>query len=113
MEAHGSSGAPGLSATAEDGAPGVSSDGVATTTLNVTSSVSFSTAGLATVAKGKTSVSFKPSVGVDTSTKVLVTPQSGGGTFQRVGRNFSAGTITLYLTGKATAAVTLAYFIME
>ncbi len=103
-----------------DGETGISATGdhtgVATTApiaLDATGEVQFSTAGLATVAKNTTSVTVNPGVDIDQSSKVLVTPQSGGGTFARVGRNFNADTITLHLTGKATAPVTLAYFIIS
>jgi hypothetical protein len=103
-----------------DGQTGISATGghtgISTTApvaLNATGEVQFSTAGLATVAKGKTSVTVNPGVDIDQASKVLVTPQSGGGTFARVGRNFAADTITLNLTGKATAPVALAYFIIS
>jgi len=103
-----------------DGGTGIEASGqhtgitsTAPVALAATGVVRFSTAGLATVAKGKTSVTVTPGVDIDQNTKVLVTAQSGGGTFARVGRNFNADTITLTLTGKATAAVTLAYFIIS
>jgi hypothetical protein len=62
--------------------------------------VQFSTAGLATIPQGKPSVTLTPGVPITTTTKVLATLQSGGGTFKRVGRNLSAGTITLYLSSQ-------------
>jgi hypothetical protein len=114
---HGPSDGTGLTA---DGNTGISATGTGTgittsapVALQATGEVQFSSAGLATVAKSKTSVTVTPGVDIDQNSKVLVTAQSGGGTFARVGRNFSADTITLNLTSKATAAVTLAYFIIS
>ncbi len=99
----------GLAVTA--GNTGITS--TAPTALEANGEVKFSTAGLATIAKGKTNVVVNPGVDITSATKVLVTAQSGGGTFARVGRNFTTDALTLTLTGKATAPVTLAYFIIS
>lgn len=120
-----------VGSSAGDGAPGVlgkgdtgvEADGAITglsargdTAIQATGAVTFSTAGLATVPKGKSSVTLKPGVAIGSSSKVLVTAQSGGGTFLRVGRVFGSATtgkITLYLTTNAKSAVTLAYFVIS
>ena len=46
---------------------------------------------------------------VTKNTKVLVTPQSGGGIVQRVGRNATADTFHIVLTKAATQNMTVAY----
>ncbi len=105
-------GTTGVAADGED--VGVAASGA--TAIVATGAVTFSTSGLVTIAKGKTSATINPGIDVDTNTKVLVTPQSGGGTFQRVGRAFADnpnGRIVFYLTAKAKSAVTLAYFIIS
>jgi hypothetical protein len=71
-------------------------------------------AGLAKIAAGSSSVVVKP-VGVDVTsdTKILVTPQSRGGTVQRVSRNAAMDAFQIFLTQPATQTVIVAYFVIS
>lgn len=95
-----------------NGATGLLADGGGVA-IEAHGEVQFSTAGLATIPQGKSSITVTPGVPITTSSKVLATLQSGGGTFKRVGRNPTSNTITLYLSGNATSAVIVAYFIIS
>jgi len=57
----------------------------------------------------RTSVTVGSVGDVTKNTKVLVTPQSGGGIVQRVGRNATADTFHIVLTKAATQNMTVAY----
>ena len=118
----------GLTAEATDEGAGVEASGdwgvvahghevgvetTAPTALVTHGAVSFSTAGLATVAKGATRVTVPATVDVNSQTKVLATAQSTGGQVLRVRRNVDADTLTIILSGPATSAVTVAYFVMQ
>lgn len=85
----------------------------APTAIQAGGAVKFSSAGLATIAAGKTSVTIVPGIDITANTKVLVTPQSGGGTVQRVGRNASADSFQIVLTKAATQTMTVAYFVIS
>jgi hypothetical protein len=100
----------GLTAISAGDGPDIEARGA--TAISADGNVEFSSAGLATIAKGKTSVTVTPGVGISPSSKVRATLQSAGGTFQRARRNLNAGTITLFLTKAATAPVTVAYFVI-
>jgi hypothetical protein len=52
-------------------------------------------------------------VAITSNTKVLATLQSGADTFERLGRDPAAGTITLFLTKASRAPVTVAYFVIS
>jgi hypothetical protein len=82
--------------------------------LEASGEVTFSTAGLAIIPEGASSVVVKGGrVDIGPNTKVLVTPQSGGGTVQRVGRNFTRDTFQIVLTQPATQKMTVAYFLIS
>lgn len=118
----------GLTAEATDEGAGVKASGdwgvvaqgddvgveaTAPTALVTHGAVSFSTAGLATVAKGATSVTVPATVDVTAQTKVLATAQSAGGQVLRVRRNVAPDTITIVLSAPATSAVVVAFFVMQ
>jgi hypothetical protein len=78
--------------------------------------VRFSSAGLATIAAGSRSVTVNPGLDITASSKVLGLPQtSPGGTtaIQRVFRNTTANTFTIWLTANATANTTVAWFVIS
>lgn len=85
----------------------------APTAIQAVGAVKFSSAGLATIASGKSSVVVSPGADITSATKVLVTPQSAGGTVQRVGRNLTADSFQIFLKGAATQQVTVAYFVIS
>ena len=118
----------GLTAEATDEGAGVDASGdwgvvahgdkvgvetTAPTALVAHGGVSFSTAGLATVAKGATRATVPATVDVTAETKVLATVQSAGGQVLRVRRNVAPDTITIILTGPATSEVTVAFFVLQ
>ena len=85
----------------------------AATAIQADGAVEFSSAGLATVAAGKSSVVVSPGVDITSASKVLVTPQSGGGTVLRVARNATADSFQIVLKAAATQPMTVAYFVIS
>ena len=86
------------------------------TALRTQGHVRFSSAGLATIAAGTRSVTVNPGMDITASSKVLVTLQSSPGgttTIQRVARNTTANTFTIWLTANATANTTAAWFLIS
>jgi hypothetical protein len=86
------------------------------TALHAVGPVRFSSAGLATIAAGTKSVVVTPGLDVTTSSKVLALPQTNPGgttTVQRIARNATANTFTIYLTANATANTTVAWFVIS
>jgi len=101
--------APGLVLSADT----VGVDLQAPTAIQADGAVEFSSAGLATIASGKSSVVISPGVDITSATKVLVTAQSGGGTVQRVARNVTADSFQIVLKAAATQQMTVAYFVIS
>ena len=85
----------------------------APTAIQANGAVTFSSAGLATVAAGKSSVVVSPGVDITSASKVLVTPQSGGGTVLRVARNATADSFQIVLKAAATQQMTVAFFVIS
>jgi hypothetical protein len=88
---------------------------VGTIGLDVTGQVRFSSAGLATLRRGRVSINFSPGVPITTRSKVLATLQtSAGGTtsVRRVARHTTTNRITIYLTRPATADCRIAWFVI-
>ena len=85
----------------------------AATAIQADGAVEFNSAGLATIASGKSSVVVSPGVDITSATKVLVTAQSAGGTVQRVARNAPANSFQVFLTRAATQQMTVAYFVIS
>jgi hypothetical protein len=104
---------PNTAVVADGGTEGIGVNTEGRTALVATGEVRFSSAGLVTVQAGQSSVVVDPGFDLTVATKVLATPQSGGGTVQRVGRNFTGDTFTIYLTQPATARVIVAYFVIS
>lgn len=80
--------------------------------LDARGRVEFSTAAIAVVPSGQDRITVSPGFDIDADTRVLVTPMSGGGAFKFVSRDFAADSLTFRLGKRATADVTLAYFII-
>ena len=83
------------------------------TALKTTGAVTFSTAGIATVPTGQKQVTIPAGVDVTTTTKVLVTPMSTGGSFKWVELDEVADNLIFHLSKLATRNVTLAYFVIS
>jgi hypothetical protein len=86
------------------------------TALQTAGPVKFSSAGLATIPSGSRSVTVTPGMDITALSKVLATLQSNpGGTtaIQRVARNTTANTFTIWLTASATANTTVAWFVIS
>jgi hypothetical protein len=85
------------------------------TALEARGPVKFSSAGLATIAAGTSSVTVTPGplLPVDANSKVLCTLQSAGGVLLNVVRNPGNNTFTINLTANATEAVTAAWFLIQ
>jgi hypothetical protein len=81
--------------------------------LEVIGPVTFSTAGLVTVPSGQTTVAVTPGIPITTSSKVIATLQSLGGTLQFVGRNPNNNTFVIHLTAAATQNVKVAWFVIS
>ena len=76
----------------------------------------FSTAGLATIAKGDASVVVTPGVDITEDSKVLATLQSdpGGNTaVHRVERDPVTDTVTVHLTNPAAKECEVAWFVIS
>jgi len=84
------------------------------TALQAKGPVKFSSAGLATIATGTSSVTVSPGqyLAVDTNSKILATLQSPGGALLNVIRNPNS-TFTINLTTNATADVIVAWFLIQ
>jgi hypothetical protein len=90
---------------------GVQTEGL--TALVADGQVQFSTAGLASIQAGQSWVVVDPGLDVTAQTKVLVTPQTAGGTVQRVSRSLADDTFRIYLNQPATSKVVVAYFVIS
>lgn len=86
---------------------------VATGPSTFNGAVSFSSAGVVTIATGAKSVVVTPSVTLSASSVVLATLQSSGGTLKFVKVNAGAGTFTVRLTAKAKSSVIVAWFVIS
>jgi len=84
------------------------------TALEAKGPVKFSSAGLATIAAGTNSVTITPGqyLTIDANSKILCTLQSPGGVLLNVIRNPN-NTLTVNLTGNATADVIVAWFLIS
>lgn len=80
--------------------------------LSANGAVTFNSAGLSTIPRGRRSVTIDPGVLVDQDSIMLVTLQSWGGVLKTVIANRPAGTFTIWLTADATQAVTAAWFVI-
>jgi hypothetical protein len=86
------------------------------TALRAEGPVRFSSAGLATIPSGSKSVTVTPGLDITGSSKVLAMPQTNPGgstTIQRISRNATANTFTIWLTATATANTTVAWFVIS
>ena len=86
------------------------------TALQAVGPVRFSSAGLATIPAGSKSVTVAPGLDITAATKVLATLQTSPGpttTIQRVSRNATADTFTIWLTANASANTTVAWFVIS
>jgi hypothetical protein len=86
------------------------------TALRTNGPVRFSSAGLATIVSGSRSVVVNPGLDITGSSKILALPQTNPGgatTVQRVFRDTTANTFTLWLTANATANTTVAWFVIS
>lgn len=120
--ANAGTGAQGLS-NSGIGVEGVSTSGIgvraSSTTgraISAAGRVGFSSAGRGTIAKGARSKTVTSPVALTATSKVLVTLMGNpGGTtaVQRVAVNVTGKTITVYLTGTATAATPFAFFVID
>ena len=78
--------------------------------------VEFSTAGLAVVRPGRSSVTIRPGINITSSTKVLATLQTSAGgrtSVHRVSRDTVNDRVTIYLTARATRSARVAYFVIS
>lgn len=80
--------------------------------LSANGAVTFKSAGLSTIPRGRRSVTIDPGVLVDQDSIMLVTLQSWGGVLKTVIANRATGTFTIWLTADATQAVTAAWFVI-
>jgi hypothetical protein len=81
--------------------------------LQTSGPVQFSTAGLATINAGSATVTVTPGVPVRSTSKVLATLQSTGGTLRFVSKDTVNNRFIIHLTGNATAKVSVAYFLIS
>ena len=105
------------------GVLGTSADGIAVSAqsangvaLDVQGAALFSTAGLATIAKGDASVVVTPGVAITEDSKVLATLQSdpGGNTaVHRVERDPVTDTVTVHLNSPAAKECEVAWFVIS
>jgi hypothetical protein len=80
--------------------------------LAVQGQASFSTSGLVTIARGRSSVVVSPGFDIGPTSKVFVTLQSAGGTLRSAIKNDVANTFTISLTANATQTVSAAWFVI-
>jgi hypothetical protein len=86
------------------------------TALRTVGPVRFSSAGLATIPAGTRSVTVNPGLDITASSKILALPQTNPGgttTVQRIFRNTTANTFTIWLTANATANTAVAWFLIS
>lgn len=81
--------------------------------LEVVGPVTFSSAGLVTLASGHVTVTVTPGIPITTRSKVIATLQSPGGTLTYVARNATNNAFVIHLAAAATQNVIIAWFVIS